>query len=553
MRRFSLVSMPIMARQASTDLRKPIFGNPQEAYEHASTFELLRTLFVLKMCQIQTLTKNGAKLLKASERKFGTFLTYNTFLKWTAYSQFCAGETQQEVKSTLKRLEAVGVGSILDYAAEADCPGVPAAENEGVVPGVSMTEMVHNKNVVYQFSQAALNENMKHYLLCVVHGSLMLPKTGVGFAAVKVTGLCDPQLLSRVSALLLSIRQQWVKFFTDEAPPSLEECRVVVGLKISKSSRFASHDVVRKRIKQLASTITDAQIDAMLKIWDPTSTGSVDYLVYADTVAQALLREGAFVKSALDPFVEQLPCLTAPEQKLWEELVQRARSIVATASELKVHVMIDAEQTYFQMAIDHIVRQLQRSFNKQEPIVYNTYQCYLTIMNQRLINDLDRAASEGWNWAGKMVRGAYMDQERATAEKYKYSSPIFATKAGTDGSYAECANRIIEEIEKHPTRKMGVLFGTHNQQSLEEISACVRSMKEHQSNISFAQLLGMADHLTIPLARASFKSFKYVPYGPIKETVAYLLRRGKENSSIMSNTNSEVYLIRRELKRRFGM
>jgi proline dehydrogenase len=595
-----------LLRHASTStgstqpLKAPVFGNPQEVYNRTSTFKLLKSFLVLNMCTIKKLNKDGAALLKKSEKVFGAYLTYNTFLKWTAYSQFCAGETQQQVKSTLKRLEASGIGSILDYAAEAE---VSVVEDDP--KGPSMNEMIEQMNANYTVPLTVLNENMKHYLLCVVHGSLMLPKSGVGFAAVKVTGLCDPQLLSRVSALLLFVRQQWVSIFTKETP-LLEECRVVLGAKERKLKeeaeqkakdeadrkanvgmekrasledqrkakedaeraahaqkvqslllnvdRFASHDAVRRRIKEVAPGVTDAQIDAMLRVWDPEQTGSVDYLIYSDTMAQCLLREGDFAKpSPLDPFAQHLPRLSDAELKLWEELVQRTRCIVATASELRVHVMIDAEQTFFQMAIDHIVRQMQRHFNKNEPIVYNTYQTYLTIMEQRLVNDMARAEREGWNWAGKIVRGAYMKQEWATAKQHNFLSPICETKKATDVLFNVCAKRILQEIEKNPTRKMAVLFGTHNEESLVEITAGMRSMKSHQSYIAFAQLLGMADHLTIPLARADYKVFKYVPYGPIKETIAYLMRRGVENEEVLTNNGSELHSIKRELRRRIGL
>eukprot|EP00658_Telonema_sp_P-2_P026575 TRINITY_DN20745_c0_g1_i7.p1 TRINITY_DN20745_c0_g1~~TRINITY_DN20745_c0_g1_i7.p1 ORF type:complete len:215 (-),score=56.74 TRINITY_DN20745_c0_g1_i7:231-875(-) len=213
--------------------------------------------------------------------------------------------------------------------------------------------------------------------------------------------------------------------------------------------------------------------------------------------------------------------------------------------------MFDAEQTFYQTAIDHIVRNLQREYNTDFPHIYNTYQCYLCYTPDRIDNDFARSKAEGWVWAGKIVRGAYMNQERATAKEFGYSSPIWPDVESTHKCYDSCADVILKEVEH--SDKIGVLFGTHNRGSLEFITKRLLEKNISGSNVSFAQLYGMADFLTMPLKEGGFSVFKYVPYGPVKETIHYLSRRAQENSGLLAGDSSESTFMWKVLKSRLGM
>ena len=528
------------------------FGDSAVAHGHKSILSLLRSAAVLRSCRFTWLTKNAIPILKRSEQLFGPYLTYQTVLRWTFFKQFCAGEDHVEVKTTLKELEAIDIGSILDFAAEADAP--TASPNDP--PEFGMKTLLSKKVNYNEANEKNYDENMKYYLLCVGHASLMLPKTGVGFAAVKISGLCDPQLLSRVTALQLFVRQAWVTYVMDrpESEHPLEECRVVGNIKMSPSDRFASHEHVGAGLKRLSNaSMTDEEVKAVLGLLDPQASGKVDYLRWCQLLSTALL-ETRPSSTAFTPLLHVMPQLTDHEKYLWSRLRRRLLCIVSMANELSVRVMIDAEQTFYQMAIDHLTREFQRKFNKKHPIVYNTYQCYLTITHQRVQNDMLRAEAEGWVWAGKMVRGAYMLQERQTAAAYHYKSPIWDTKELTDKCYHDCSESIFQAIEANPTRPYGVLFGTHSRTSVAILSERVRGMKPNASNVSFAQLLGMSDDLTVPLARAGYTVFKYVPYGPVRETVQYLARRALENGAVLSgDKKEEMDLIWMEIYRRFGL
>ncbi|RNF12320.1 proline dehydrogenase [Trypanosoma conorhini] len=538
--------MPPQVRQI-----RPVNFHDDTVFRGKSFWGLIRALCVLHVCQIQYLCKNSVALMKRSEAIFGPFLTYDTVVRATVYGHFCAGTDERELKKTVRALEKQGIGSVLDYAAEADVEGFVPAPGAKEAPNLSMASLVHNMSVTYMPHERLYDENMKLYIMCVMHASLNQPVNGVGLAAVKVTGMCDPQLLARVSAILYSVHRGWMQFFTHEKPPPIEECRVVMGTN-KEYQLYITHDQLRRGFTEYgaARKFTDEELKSVINAFDEKHEGKVNYYQFKKVASEAVL--------ALEPtpvqqlIVQKLPKLTEEERALWRALHKRLSVIVRTAQDLRVRVLFDAEQTFYQLAIDNIVMKFQREFNVKEPIVYNTYQCYLTYTEDRVFNDLTRAQLEGWVWGGKVVRGAYMDQERATAAKYNYKSPVWPTYEETGACYQACAMRILKEFERLPKVPFEVLFGTHNKNSVQEISEAIMKLPPVEGKAVFAQLYGMADHLTIPLRKAGFRVFKYVPYGPVKETIHYLSRRASENSAVLDNGGSEeVQLMRKELCRRF--
>lgn len=540
-----------------TIVRRLRLGDHRAAYQHLSTYKLAKSMAVLRMCRSPWLVENSMFLIGKTSAVIGDYFAYNTFVKWTMFEHFCAGEDERGVKHTLSLLAKLNIGSILDYAAEAEVPIV----KQDQAPDLSMTNLSTNTQLKYASDEETFDLNMKLYVLCVAHASLNSWQYGIGYAAVKITGCTDPQLLARVSSVLLYIRQQWVRFFTTDADvPPLEQCRVVFRKEednlVKGCPPQASRDVVRAGLQKWSGNkLSAAELDAILDWLDPKKTGSIDYLNFTKMIPKCLGTSHEEDTRVLEPLMRHCPQLqlTSEELRLWSNTRHRIRTICQVAAELKVHVMIDAEQTFYQMAIDHLTRDMQREFNRAAPIVFNTYQCYMKISKQRLLNDMSRAKREGWVWAGKMVRGAYDKQERETAAKYSYEDPIFAVKEETDKCYNTCAMIILKEFESDPATKIGVLFGTHNPESLQLITDEIVKRSINPRSISFAQLLGMADNLTMPLAQAGFNTFKYVPYGPVKETIQYLSRRARENSSVLRGENTESEMMWREFRRRLGL
>lgn len=525
--------------------------NDDTTYRQRSAWYLIKALVVLRLCSVNYLAMNSVPLMKRVEKILGSKLTYSILVKKSFYNYFCAGENDQELRDTVRKLSRNNIGAVLDYAAEADTEGFAPEPGVASGPDISMSSLVMKPNVQYPMDEGFFNENMKLYMMSIMHASLYSPRNVAGVTAVKVTGMCDPQLLARVSALLMSVHQSWCKHFTNEESLKLEECRVVMGVN-RKHQLFITYDQLRAGFEKYnpSNKLSDAQFKEITEALDPRKTGKVNYFEYKEMLTNALIAvEPTPVQQAL---IEGLPQMSAKEKVLWKNVNNRLLLIASMAKELNVRMLVDAEQTFYQLAIDAIVATLQKTYNTELPVVYNTYQCYLTYAEDRIDNDLVRARHMNFHWGGKIVRGAYIVQERATAAQYGYTSPIWSTYEETNKCYNAAAKRIFDTFEAQPAKKHEVFFGTHNKKSLEIITASVLERPSIQSRVSFGQLFGMRDNLTVPLARAGFQVYKYVPYGPVKETIHYLGRRAVENSSILTTGDNETVMMIKELKRRCG-
>jgi len=225
----------------------------------------------------------------------------------------------------------------------------------------------------------------------------------------------------------------------------------------------------------------------------------------------------------------------------------RVDIIAQNAFNAHIPLMIDAEESWIQNAIDEIAHLLMTRYNLERAIVYNTAQMY---RHDRLfyIKNLHQKAEEGNFYIGlKIVRGAYMEKERNRASKMDYISPIQPSKSATDVDYDRAILFSVENISR-----ISICAGTHNEKSSLLLT---ETMKDHQileddSRIYFSQLLGMSDHISFNLSKVNFNVAKYVPYGPIREVMPYLIRRADENTSVAGQTGRELNLIRKELNRR---
>lgn len=239
--------------------------------------------------------------------------------------------------------------------------------------------------------------------------------------------------------------------------------------------------------------------------------------------------------------------LSEKEQQNWNNARQRAASIYEKAANQKLPIFVDAEDSWIQPAIDKMVFEMMPRFNNEAPIVYTTIQMYRN-EGIPMLEELIRNAKAGGYKAGvKLVRGAYMENERARAFEMRYPSPIHNTKNDTDHAFNQAVALCIENIET-----IHVCVATHNEESC---SQAIAKMEEHgiaphDKRVAFAQLYGMSDHITFNLAHSGYFVSKYLPYGPVEKVMPYLIRRAEENSSVADQSNREITNFRTELQRR---
>ncbi|MBI2603030.1 MAG: proline dehydrogenase family protein [Deltaproteobacteria bacterium] len=240
--------------------------------------------------------------------------------------------------------------------------------------------------------------------------------------------------------------------------------------------------------------------------------------------------------------------LSATEEESARRGQQRFARIAQKAEELGISVMIDAEESWLQDAIDRWVEALMRERNTSRPVVYHTIQFY---RKDRLgyLKQLLKTAEKGNFYLGlKLVRGAYLDKERERARLQSYPSPVHETKQDTDNNF----NTALMFCWEHKDR-ISIFSGTHNEISTSLLTQAVDrdpSVERNDPRFVSAQLLGMSDNLTFNLARNGFRAMKYVPYGPVKAVLPYLARRARENSSITGQMARELAMLRKELARR---
>jgi len=210
-------------------------------------------------------------------------------------------------------------------------------------------------------------------------------------------------------------------------------------------------------------------------------------------------------------------------------------------------IMIDAEDSWYQEYIDQVVMEMMEKYNKEKAIVFNTYQMYRKDRLERLKSDHQVAKKKGFLMGAKFVRGAYMEKERERAQEMGYEDPIQPDKPATDRDYNLALKYTIENIND-----FAVFNGTHNEESSRYMAELMveKGIAKDDPRCWFSQLYGMSDHISFNLAKEGFNVAKYVPYGPVRFVLPYLMRRAEENTSVKGQTSRELNLLKKEKQRR---
>ncbi|XP_059214688.1 proline dehydrogenase 1, mitochondrial [Centropristis striata] len=535
------------------------FDNTKEAYRSKGNIELLRSLLVFKLCTIDFLVEKNKELMDLSKKVLGQWM-FEKMMKMTFYGQFVAGEDHNSIKPLIQKNQAFGVGAVLDYSVEEDLTQEEAekkemdscvSEAEKESPGADHREKkykahrqfgdrrggVISARTYFYADESKCDNQMETFINCIRASG---GASADGFSAIKMTALGRPQFLLQFSEVLV----KWRRFFNFLAAQQGKSDMMVLEQKLE--------------LEELKESLTTMGIGPKddIENWFTGEklglSGTIDLLdwnslINDTTKISNLLMVPNLETGHLEPLLNKF---TAEEERQMKRMLQRVDVLAKHAVENGVRLMVDAEQTYFQPAISRLTLEMQRIFNREKPIIFNTYQCYLKEAYDNVTVDVELSRREGWYFGAKLVRGAYMYQERDRAQEIGYEDPINPDYEATNRMYHKCLEFVLEEIEH--SRKANVMVATHNEDTvkftLEKMNEMGLSPTENK--VYFGQLLGMCDQISFPLGQAGFPVYKYVPYGPVNEVIPYLSRRAQENRGFMKGSQRERSLLWRELKRR---
>ncbi len=283
----------------------------------------------------------------------------------------------------------------------------------------------------------------------------------------------------------------------------------------------------------------DAVLEKTLKL--------IDFAKEKKAIPFAVFKPSGFGRIDLYEQVSLRKKLTPAEEEEWNKIVARFDKVCKASYDSDVALLIDSEESWMQDAVDDLVTQMMQKYNKLKPIVFNTLQMYRWDRLDFLKKLHDKANAEGFHIGMKLVRGAYMEKENERAVEKGYASPICASKEATDDNYDAAVKYMVDN-------KMAVFAGTHNELSTYFLMDLMeeKGITSNDDKIWFGQLYGMSDNISFNLAANGYNVAKYLPFGPVKDVMPYLIRRAEENTSVAGQTSRELSMIKAERNRRKG-
>jgi len=550
------------------------FEDHNAAFKSKTTMEVVRALVVFQLCGINKLVDNNEMLMKLGQKVLGKKL-FGEIMKRTFYGQFVAGPDTVGITPTIARMHSFGVKSILDYSVEEDISQEEAEQREmdscvsqvdsqrakSPIPGMVEDKQFADEMERYQahkefgdrrigvygartfFYQGEANceRNLETFLRCIETVANTTQTTG--FAAIKLTALGRPQLLLQLSEVIARARR-----YHEE----------VTGKKGQVMEGRMAPETYEAKLEAAGVPSEKPDVKQFLDNMTYDRFGVIHLFNWARPWHELLedqFRVPNLKTGELEPLMS---ALTEEEGEQFKNMLSRIHTVFQAAKDMDVRVMVDAEQTYFQPAISRITMEMMTKYNKEKAVVFNTYQCYLKEAYNNLILDLEQSDRQDFFFGAKLVRGAYMNQERARAASLNYEDPINPDFEATSGMYHKCLLECMRRISLYKQagtkkeKRVGVMVASHNEDTVRFTLQQMQknNIKPEDKVICFGQLLGMCDNLSFPLGQAGFSVYKYVPYGPVNEVLPYLSRRAHENKGILEKLEKEKSLLKRELRDR---
>ncbi len=287
----------------------------------------------------------------------------------------------------------------------------------------------------------------------------------------------------------------------------------------------------------------ESQFDAALEM----TLKTVEFAKEKEAIPFAVFKPTGLGRLDLYTKIGEKQQLTNEEVAEWNRVVARFELICKTAHEKDVLLLVDGEESWMQDAADELVTNMMRKYNKEKAIVFNTLQMYRWDRLDYLKSLHEIAKTENFHIGMKLVRGAYIEKEHKRALEKDYPTPICKSKEATDENYDAAVKYMMEHIDR-----MAIFAGTHNEESSYLLMNLMQknNISKNDTKVWFGQLYGMSDNISYNLAANGYNNAKYLPFGPVRDVMPYLIRRAQENTSVAGQTNRELDLISTERKRR---
>ncbi|WP_293896427.1 proline dehydrogenase family protein [Flavobacterium sp.] len=287
----------------------------------------------------------------------------------------------------------------------------------------------------------------------------------------------------------------------------------------------------------------EEQFDAALQM----TLKTVEFAKEKKAIPFAVFKPTGLGRFDLYTKIGEKQSLSIEEKKEWDRVVSRFELICRTAYEKDVALLIDGEESWMQDAADDLVTEMMRKYNKKKAVVFNTLQLYRWDRLDYLKKLHEQAKVEGFFIGMKIVRGAYMEKENKRAEELGYPTPICESKEATDNNYDLTMAYMMDNLDS-----MAIFAGTHNESSSYKLIEMMQNkgISKNDERIWFGQLYGMSDNISYNLAEFGYNVAKYLPFGPVRDVMPYLIRRAEENTSVAGQTSRELNLLKAERQRR---
>ncbi|PCE63969.1 proline dehydrogenase family protein [Sediminicola luteus] len=310
--------------------------------------------------------------------------------------------------------------------------------------------------------------------------------------------------------------------------------------------------VIEKMFEKGVSSVLDYSVEgkeeeAQFDFALTKTLETIKYVKEMEAIPFAVFKPTGLGRLALYEKVGQGDVLSTAEKEEWERVVARFDAACKRAYEMDIALLIDAEESWMQDAADDLVQDMMFKYNKEKAVVFNTLQLYRWDRLDYLKKLQQDAETRNYVIGVKVVRGAYMEKENERAEEQGYKSPICASKEATDVNFDEVVAYIMEHLGR-----IVIFAGTHNEESCYKLIEIMKAkgLANNDPRVFFGQLYGMSDHISFNLSAEGYHVAKYLPFGPVKDVMPYLIRRAEENTSVAGQTTRELFLIKNERKRR---